>query len=61
MKVRPVGSEFHSDGHDEANSRFSQFCERAKNLAYALCPSSRKQGGMKTQLQMLLTSALDGL
>jgi len=31
MKIRPVGSElFHSDGHDEANSRHSQFCERAE-------------------------------
>jgi hypothetical protein len=34
MKIRPVGAElFHSDGrldrHDEADSRFSQFCERA--------------------------------
>jgi len=34
MKIRPVGAElFHtegrSDGHDEANGRFSQFCERA--------------------------------
>ena len=34
MKIRPVGAElFHADGrtdrHDEANSRFSQFCERA--------------------------------
>jgi hypothetical protein len=29
MKIRPVGAElFHADGHDEANSRFSQFCER---------------------------------
>jgi len=31
MKIRPVGAElFHedgqTDGHDEANSRFSQFC-----------------------------------
>jgi hypothetical protein len=36
MKIRPVGAElFHADGcvagrHDEANSRFSQFCERTK-------------------------------
>ena len=35
MRVRPVGAElFHLDGHtdryDEANSRFSKFCERAK-------------------------------
>ena len=38
IKIRPVGAElFHvdgstdrrTDGHDEANSRFSQFCERA--------------------------------
>jgi hypothetical protein len=38
MKIRPVGAELlHADGradrqtkrHDEANSRFSQFCERA--------------------------------
>jgi len=34
MKIRPVGAELlHSDGqmdrHDEATSRFSQFCERA--------------------------------
>jgi len=28
MKIRPVGAElFHLDGHDEANSRHSQFCE----------------------------------
>ena len=26
MKLRPVGAEvFHADGHDEANSRSSQF------------------------------------
>jgi hypothetical protein len=34
IKVRPVGAElFHADrktdGHDEANSRISQVCERA--------------------------------
>jgi len=34
MKIRPVGAElFHvdgqTDGHGEANGRFSQFCERA--------------------------------
>jgi len=34
MKIRSVGVEmFHADGrtdgHDEANSGFSQFCERA--------------------------------
>ena len=33
MKVRPIGSElFYADGrtvgHDEPNSRFSQFCEK---------------------------------
>jgi hypothetical protein len=34
IRIRPVGAElFHADGqtdkHDEANSRFSQICERA--------------------------------
>jgi len=30
MKIRPVGAElFHADRHDEANSRLSQFGERA--------------------------------
>jgi hypothetical protein len=34
MKIRVVGAEFYrvggrTDGHDEANSRFSQFCEFA--------------------------------
>jgi hypothetical protein len=41
MKIRPVGAELfnvdrQTDGktdiHDEANSRFSQFCKRASNL-----------------------------
>ena len=34
MKIRPVGIEFvpcrQTDRHDEANSRFSQFCERTQ-------------------------------
>ena len=35
MKIRPVGAELfhadeHTDRHDEANSRSSQFCERAQ-------------------------------
>jgi hypothetical protein len=30
MKNRPVGAElFHTDRHDEASSRFLEFCERA--------------------------------
>jgi hypothetical protein len=33
MKIRLVGGEFYTDGrtdgHNEANSRFSQFCERS--------------------------------
>ena len=29
-EFRPVGAElFHTDRHDDANSNFSQFCERA--------------------------------
>ena len=30
MKIRPVGAELQADGHEEANSRSSQFRERAK-------------------------------
>jgi len=30
MEISPVGDElFHADGHDEADGRFSQFCESA--------------------------------
>jgi hypothetical protein len=37
-KTRPVGDELfdaegQTDGHDEVNSHFSQFCERAYNKA----------------------------
>jgi hypothetical protein len=33
IKIRPVGPEFfHADGHDEANTRFSKFYERAENV-----------------------------
>jgi len=39
MKILPVGDKlFHADGqadrHDEANSRFSQFCEGVKERAF---------------------------
>jgi len=41
MKIRPVGSHmFHAnsrmDRHDKANSRFSQFCERATNFIFCI-------------------------
>ena len=41
MKIRPVGAEwFHADGrtdgYDEANGRFSKFCERAKKKVQSL-------------------------
>jgi hypothetical protein len=29
IKIRSVGPELRTDGHDEDNSRFMQFCERA--------------------------------
>ena len=29
MKICPVEADGHTDGHDEANSRFSQFFETA--------------------------------
>jgi hypothetical protein len=32
MNIRPVGAVlFQADGHDEAKSRFLQFCARPKN------------------------------
>ena len=39
MKIRPVGAALfradgRMDGHDEANSRFSQFCERAEECRF---------------------------
>ena len=43
------------DGHDEANSRFSQFCERAqkrKNTLRALCDNDLQ---LKSALQLYLT------
>jgi len=48
MKIHPVeaelfpaygqtdGGDGRRDSHDEANSRFSQFCERAWHCSYAL-------------------------
>jgi hypothetical protein len=42
MKIRPVRAKlFHADRHDEANSRFSQFCNAPKNgttLSFKLRP-----------------------
>jgi thymidylate kinase len=33
MNIRPVGAElFHADRHNKANSRISQFCERAQKV-----------------------------
>jgi len=47
MKICPVGAElFHVDGrtdrHDEANSRFSQFCESAKKSNNVVVAASGK-------------------
>jgi hypothetical protein len=42
MKIRPVGAEFsmrmggRTERHDEANSRFSQFCERTDEYSTAV-------------------------
>ena len=41
MKICPVGAElFRADGqtdrHDEANSRFSQFCEKRLKIAFEM-------------------------
>jgi hypothetical protein len=41
MKIRPVGAEFfdaegQTDRYDEANSRFSQFCDGAQSFRWYL-------------------------
>jgi len=41
MEVRSVGNKlFHSDGWTDANSRFSQFCERASSVFMEVCPGN---------------------
>ena len=47
MKICPVGAEmFHTDSRtgrqDEANSRFSQFCDRAQKFSIKKHKSTRK-------------------
>ena len=44
MKIRPVGVELfcanrRTDRHDEANSRFSQFCEKRLKITKTVCCS----------------------
>ena len=45
MKIRPVGAAlFHdrrTDGYDDANNRFSQFCERAQKLSCQILTSHK--------------------
>ena len=53
MKIRPVGAEIlHADGqkdrHDEANSRFSQFCETAYNAIFILITRNVVESGEET-------------
>jgi len=49
LKIRPIGAElFHADGqtniHDEASSRFSQYCVRAKKwLQNVICNTRREK------------------
>jgi hypothetical protein len=61
MKIRPVGTElFHTDGHDETTSRFSQLCERRLktkllkyrnfNVCRKLCVPNGKMGGPHARL-----------
>jgi hypothetical protein len=46
VKIRPVGAElFHVDRHDEANSGFSQFCERAYKQISIISPAAVNSKG----------------
>jgi hypothetical protein len=70
-KIRPVGAElFHADrdgrknGHDEASSHFSQFCERAwkkqlqllteQTSTYSLFTSINKERGQNRRIYLQL-------
>ena len=58
MKIRPVGTElFHADGradeqtdrHDEANSCFPQFCERAQKRIFLITKNLQRVGNLKNK------------
>jgi len=54
MKIRPVGAEFsHADGRtnrqDEANSRFSQSCERAQKGYILITENLQRIGKLKNK------------
>jgi hypothetical protein len=49
-----------TDGHGEANSRFSQFCERASN-GHPMTDCEGPWEGRKYSSTYSLTSALDGV
>jgi hypothetical protein len=60
MKIRPMeGDLFHSDStdrHDEANSHFSQFCERAQKTL--LCGKAVKFRMKSTSFNSILSPCL---
>ena len=39
MKICAMGKRFHADRHDLADSRYSQFCERAWNAPHLSVPA----------------------
>jgi len=62
MKIRLVGAEiFHTDRrtdrHDKANSRFSQFCERTKNLPKSMATRLSSRQGYAGQSGLRLPAA----
>jgi hypothetical protein len=62
MKIRAVGAElYHADGqtegHDEANSRFSQICERVPKNSnmFRLMDTDNTKGMNHHQISLILT------
>ena len=54
MKIRPQGAElFHADGHDEANSLYSQICKLALGLPHT--PSPRTTRNCHLTLRRLMS------
>jgi hypothetical protein len=49
MKIRPVGDEsMRTNRHDEANSCFSQYCERTKKKGQTSEDNKVPDGGVQT-------------
>ena len=63
MKIRPVGAElFHAhgrtDSHDEANGRFSQFCESAQITQFTIFLLPPPEPGQLSRYSSYITASM---